>query len=84
MGSEAAKQMRRYTRVAAALNQTFAPEILAKLKPVALAAGVLTLEVADGPLLAELRQHRAHELQSALIATGSGVTKVIWRLRRAR
>lgn len=81
---EAMARMRRFGRVAGALKAVLPANALAKVRPVDLRAGVLTLEVDDSPLLAELRQHRAHALQVELAAAGTGVSRVAWRLARRR
>ncbi|HYE08413.1 MAG TPA: DciA family protein [Planctomycetota bacterium] len=83
VGGEAAARMRRFTKVAGVLNRFFDERVRARLRPVALAGGVLTLEIADGTLMSELRQHRDHELQAALVAAGTGVSRVVWRVARS-
>src|SRR4051812_3261438 len=82
MEGEAAKRMRRFTKVVAALNRVLDERTRAKVKPVGLAAGTLTLEVTDGTLMSELRQHRDHELRAALVAAGSAVDRIVWRVQR--
>ncbi len=84
MASDAVKRMRRFHKVAGALRATFSPEVLGKLTPISCTAGVLTLAVADGTLLAELRQHHAHELRDALAKAGTGVSQIVWRLAKTR
>ena len=81
---EALARMRRFGRVAGALKAVLPANVLAKVRPVDLRAGTLTLEVDDSPLLAELRQHRAQELQAQLAAAGTGISRVAWRLARRR
>jgi hypothetical protein len=84
LGGEAGRRMRRFQRVAPALNETLPPNLLAKLRPVALQAGALTLEVSDGVALHELRQHHAHALLAALAAAGTGISRLVWRLAKSR
>lgn len=79
---EARRRMRRFGKAVAALKTVLPAAALARVRPVDLRAGTLTLAVEDGPLLAELRQHHHHALLAALVAAGSGVTDVRWRLAR--
>lgn len=81
---EALARMRRFGRVAGVLRAHLSERERAKVRPVALAGGTLTLEVDDGMLLAELAQHRAPALTEALIAGGTGAIKVRFRLTRAQ
>jgi predicted nucleic acid-binding Zn ribbon protein len=80
--SEEARRLRRFQRVAAALKQSLDARALARVRPLTFRSGVLTLEVTDGPLLAELRQHRQHALLDALAKAGTGVSRIQWRLAR--
>ena len=79
---EALARMRRFGRVAGALTKSLPANALGKVRPVDLRAGTLTLEVADSPLLAELRQHYAHAVQTELASAGTGVSRVQWRLAK--
>jgi hypothetical protein len=84
LGSETFRRLRRFQKVADALKSVLGPTALARLKPVRLQAGVLTVEVIDGPLLAELRGHHERRVIAALAAAGTGISKVIWRLARSQ
>lgn len=84
LGSETIRRLKRFQKVTDALKGAVGEAILAKLKPVRLQAGVLTVEVLDGPLLAELRQHRERAVLQALAQAGTGVTDVQWRIARAK
>jgi hypothetical protein len=84
LGGEAGRRMRRFQRVAPALREALPERLLAKLRPVSMQGGVLTLEVSDGMALHELRQHHAHALLDRLAAGGTGVTRLAWRLARSR
>jgi hypothetical protein len=84
LGSEAFQRLRRFQRVNGALKAALGGAALAKLKAVQLKAGVLTIEVAEGPLLAELRQHAERTVLQALASAGTGVSKVVWRLARSQ
>ena len=84
LSGEAAARMRRFARVATAMNRVLDERTRARVRPVTLAAGVLTMEVTDGTLLAELRQHRDHELRAALVAAGAGVERIVWRVRKSK
>lgn len=84
LGSETFRRLKRFQKVTDALKQVLGEPLLAKLKPVRMQNGVLTIEVLDGPLLAELRQHRERAVLLALAAAGTGVTQVLWRLARSR
>ena len=76
-------RMRRFGRVAGVLVAQLSERERAKVRPVALAGGTLTLEVDDGLLLAELAQHRGHSIEAALVAAGTGAGKVRFRLARS-
>lgn len=84
LGSETFRRLRRFQKVTDALKGVLGDTVLAKLKPVRLQAGILTIEVADGPLLAELRQHRERVVLQALAHAGTGVTGVLWRITRSK
>ena len=84
LGGEAGRRMRRFQRVAPALRDTLPAGLLAKVRPVLLQSGTLTLEVADGVALHELRQHHGHALLAALSAAGTGVSRLAWRLARSK
>jgi hypothetical protein len=77
-------RMRRFGRVAGVLRDQLSERERARVRPVALAGGTLTLEVDDGMLLAELAQHRAHAIETALVAAGTGAGKVRFRLAKAK
>ena len=83
MKSEEIQRMRRFQRVNGALKDALPERHRAKLKPTQLKGGVLTIEVDDGLLLAELRQHHNHAVLGALATAGTGVSRVVWRLARA-
>lgn len=83
MGSEEAKRMRRFQRVAPALREVLGEALMAKVKPLRMQGGVLTIEVVDGMALHELRQHHAHALLEALAAHGTGISRLAWRLARS-
>ena len=74
--------MKRFAAVRGALAEALTEKELAKVKPISIAAGVLTMEVADGVLLGELRNHRNHDLLSALAEAGTTVTRIAWRLAK--
>lgn len=81
---ETLARMRRFGRVAGVLRAQLSQAERDKVRPVTLAGGTLTLEVDDGLLLAELAQHRAHAIEAALVAAGTGAGKVRFRLARGR
>jgi hypothetical protein len=74
--------MRRFTRVNTALREALPAHAHGKVKAVNMRAGTLTLEVADGVLLAELRTMSARRILEALAAGGTGATRLIWRVAR--
>ncbi len=84
MKSEEIQRLRRFQRAAGALKATLTEKQRARIKPILLSGGQLTIEVADGPLLAELRQHVEHALLAALAAEGTGISRIAWRLMRSR
>jgi hypothetical protein len=81
LGSEEMARIRRFQRVAPVLRQVLGEALCARVRPLRLAGGVLTVEVADGPAMHELRQHHAHALLAALASAGTGVSRVAWRLK---
>jgi len=84
MRSEEIQRLRRFQRINGALRGALSASQLAKITPIQLKGGVLTIDVSDGPLLAELRQHHAHQLLTALAAAGTGVSRVQLRLAQTR
>lgn len=84
MKSEEIQRLRRFQRVNGALAKALPSAQLAKITPVQLKGGVLTIDVADGLLLAELRQHHAHHLLEVLAAAGTGVSRVHLRLTKTK
>ena len=84
LGSETFRRLRRFQKVADALKSAVGESVLNRLKPVRMQAGALTIEVLDGPLLAELRQHRERAILQALTQAGTGVTQITWRIARSR
>ena len=84
LGSETFRRLKRFQKVTDALKTAVGASILAKLKPVRMQAGVLTIEVTDGPLLAELRQHHERKVLQSLTLAGTGVTQVTWRIARSK
>lgn len=55
-----------------------------RVRPLSLRGGTLTLEVDDGPLLAELRQLHERSLLAAFAATGTAISRLAWRAGRTR
>lgn len=75
LSSEEVRRMKRFAAVRGALAEVLSDKELTKVAPISIAAGVLTMEVADGVMLGELRNHRNHDLLSALAETGTTVTR---------
>ncbi len=82
LSSEDVRRMKRFAKVRGALDAVLNERERSKVKPIGIADGVLTLEVADSVLLGELRNHRAHALLKALAYDGTGVTRLAWRLAK--
>jgi len=80
LGSEEMARIRRFQRVTPVLREILGEQLSARVKPLRLQAGVLTVAVADGPAMHELRNHHNHALQAALAAAGTGVSRIAWRL----
>jgi predicted nucleic acid-binding Zn ribbon protein len=80
LGSEEMARIRRFQRVTPVLREVLGETLSSRVKPLRLQAGVLTVEVADGPAMHELRQHFAHSLAAKLAAAGTGVSRITWRL----
>ncbi len=81
--SDDLQRMRRFARVRGSLDRVLGERERSKVQPVHLAAGVLTIEVADTVLLGELRTHRVTALLQALAEDRTGITRLQWRLARA-
>ena len=74
--------MRRFTRVNTALKEAVPASAHGKVRAIAMRAGTLTLEVADGVLLAELRTTCTRRILDALAAGGTGATRQMRRVAR--
>jgi hypothetical protein len=84
LSSEDVRRMKRFAKVRGALDAVLGERERAKVAPIAIQEGVLTVEVADSVLLGELRNHRAAALLSALAEAGTGVVRIQWRIARRR
>lgn len=82
LSSDDVRKMKRFAAVRGALDRVLSDKEQPKVQAMHLAAGVLTLEVSDGVLLGELRNHRTHDLLSSLGEAGTTVTRIAWRLAR--
>jgi hypothetical protein len=78
------RERRRFQRVVTVLKAVLEPARLSRLKPVRCASGVLTIDVFDGPFLAELKQHLEPRLLDECARQGTGVSRIVWRLARGR
>lgn len=74
--------MRRFARIHSALHEALPERARGKVRAVGMRGGVLTLEVADGVLLAELRSTAVRPLLAALTAAGTGASRLAWRVAR--
>jgi hypothetical protein len=77
------REKKRFLRVAGALKTVLEPRLLDRIKPVRCQEGALTLEVRDGPLLAELKQYFESRLLAEFAKQGTGISRVVWRLARS-
>jgi hypothetical protein len=77
------RRLQRLRKVRLALIEVLGEDLAARVQPVAFGSTGLTLEVADGMLLAELRNHIHHELLGALADHGVGTQEIRYRLRRS-
>jgi len=82
LSSDEVRRMKRFAAVRGALAEALTEKELAQVTPLSIAAGVLTMEVSNGVLLGELRNHRQHDLLSALAEGGTTVTRIAWRLAK--
>jgi hypothetical protein len=82
VGGPEGARIRRFLRVGDALARVLPDQVRARLRPVRLDRGVLTIEVADAVLMSELRNHRQAEIIEALIAGNTGANRLAWRLMR--
>jgi hypothetical protein len=76
--------MRRFARVHGALAEVLPAHAGGKVRAVAIRDGSCTLSVADAVLCAELRATCARRILDALALAGTGTTRLIWRVERAR
>lgn len=84
MGDAEMQRRKRFLRVTGVLKEVLDPRHINRIKPIRFAGGTLTIDVADGPLLAELRQHLEPRLLEACARAGTGVERIQWRLARGR
>lgn len=74
--------MRRFARVHGVLMRALPPTAQGKVKAVAMRDGAITLEVADGVLLSELRSTCVRRLLAEFAAAGTGISRLTWRVAR--
>lgn len=74
--------MRRFARIHAALREALPAHAQGKVRATGMRAGTLALEVVDGVLLAELRSTCSRQLLAALVAAGTGASRLSWRVAR--
>ncbi|MEK7415801.1 MAG: DciA family protein [Planctomycetota bacterium] len=74
--------MRRFARVHGALERALPATAHGKVRAIGLRDGVLTLEVANGVLLAELRSTCARRLLSEFATARTGISRLTWRVAR--
>ena len=84
IGGPAAVKIKKFLRINAVLAKELPAALRARITPVRLEGGIVTIEVADSVLLAELRNHHQHRLVAALVAGGSGANRITWRLAKTR
>lgn len=84
LGDAEMQRRKRFLRVSGVLKEVLDPKYLSRIRPLRFADGQLTIEVLDGPLLAELRQHAEPRLLAACARQGTGVERILWRLGRGR
>lgn len=82
IGGPAAVKIKKFLRVNAILAKELPEALRIRISPVRLEGGIVTIEVADSVLLAELRNHHQHRLVAALVAGGSGANRITWRLAK--
>lgn len=76
------QRIRRNRRLAGALRAVLSEPELDRVEPLSIKQGVLTLGVADNLLLSELRNHRHGVLVATLVEHGTGIGRVVYRLKR--
>lgn len=82
LNREERNRMRRYGKAVAVLRAHLPAAVHARIRPVDLRGGVLTVAVKDSVLLSEMTQHHAAGLQQALVAAGTGISRVRFIVRR--
>ena len=83
MRSSEVKALRRHAHVKTALTTALPAVLLDRVEIGSVRSGTLTLQVADGVALAELKQHYDNALRAAMVEAGAGVSRIHYRLRRA-
>lgn len=78
------QRRKRFLKVTGALKSVLTEQQLGRIKPTAFMNGILTIDVRDGMLLAELKQHLEARLLDACAQAGTGVTRIRWRLARGQ
>ncbi|MHC5068580.1 MAG: DciA family protein [Planctomycetota bacterium] len=81
--SEEWRRLRRHRRISDVLDRVVPAMARARVRPLSLKRGTLTLGVADNLLLAELRNHHHGQLVHELIEAGTGVTRVVYRREKS-
>jgi hypothetical protein len=74
------QRIRRNRQLAEVMHRLFSDAELGRIKALSRRGGTLTLAVADGPLLAEIKQFRHEQLMRALEAAGCAVKRIVLRL----
>jgi hypothetical protein len=69
-------RMRRYAKAVEVIRAQVPESVFTQIELVDCKAGVLTIAISAGPLLAEFSQHYAAGLQSALVAAGTGISRL--------
>ncbi len=84
IGSETFRKLKRFQRVNDALKVAIGEKFMTRIRPVSAKAGTLVIEVADSPLLAELKQHYHYKIINALSSAGTGISRVQYRIGRRK
>ncbi len=77
-----ANRLRKFQKINTVMEDYFDKQIFECIRAQSFNNGTLTLIIADSVLLSEIKNHHHHHLHEALIHAGTGVSKIVYRLKK--
>lgn len=77
-----ARRIKKFQQINGIIQELFDAKTCERIQAKSFVKGILTLIIADSVLLAEMKNHHHHRLHDALIHAGTGVSKIVYRLKR--